>query len=143
MSQHNMFDNVFLHSYAGSNVPPHSHFCNCPQWLGQSQRHRRETYGERAFRVLFAGTSLPLAVSTVVSSRSSSYEHKIKFCTANLWPFYPYLIELIDASRAVIQVQFTDHIYCNSGVFYQPQIRWCSVMAVTGCSCVTSIIMAL
>lgn len=99
--------------------------------------------GERAFRVLFAGTSLLLAVSTVVSSRSSSYEHKIKFYTANLWPFYPYLIELIDASRAVIQVQFTDHIYCNSGVFYQPQIRWCSVMAVTGCSCVTSIIMAL
>lgn len=27
--------------------------------------------GERAFRVLFAGTSLPLAVSTVVSSRPS------------------------------------------------------------------------
>lgn len=26
--------------------------------------------GERAFRVLFAGTSLPLAVSTVVSSES-------------------------------------------------------------------------
>lgn len=26
--------------------------------------------GERAFRVLFAGTSLPLAVSTVVSSHS-------------------------------------------------------------------------
>lgn len=27
--------------------------------------------GERAFRVLFAGTSLPLAVSTVVSSPTS------------------------------------------------------------------------
>lgn len=33
--------------------------------------------GERAFRVLFAGTSLPLAVSTVVSSDSIL---TIRFC---------------------------------------------------------------
>lgn len=33
--------------------------------------------GERAFRVLFAGTSLPLAVSTVVSSESILM---IRFC---------------------------------------------------------------
>lgn len=35
--------------------------------------------GERAFRVLFAGTSLPLAVSTVVSPESSSYDCNINY----------------------------------------------------------------
>lgn len=42
--------------------------------------------GERAFRVLFAGTSLPLAVSTVVSLQSSSYDCNLSH-TSIFWSY--------------------------------------------------------
>lgn len=74
--------------------------------------------GERAFRVLFAGTSLPLAVSTVVSSRPSHsdlcsfFSFLMVFQKGYLSYFvYKFQTKLIDVS-----------LVCGSGILHQPQI---------------------
>lgn len=85
--------------------------------------------GERAFRVLFAGTSLPLAVSTVVSSlfwstRTSSSKFifmfvSVSFVSSSLIDFY------------------------HAGVFHQPQIWWATIVAAPECSWATPACVAL
>lgn len=67
--------------------------------------------GERAFRVLFAGTSLPLAVSTIVS-----------------------LSQIFDLSNTCFLCFLTGWLRGDSGVLYEPQVRWTTAMAASGCN---------
>ncbi|CAL2228120.1 unnamed protein product [Prunus armeniaca] len=73
--------------------------------------------GERAYRVLFAGTSLPLAVSTVVSSllsirRTILFLYLTSFlATFSVLNSFVVGVEGIDFEGFVVQVYFINHRY--------------------------------
>lgn len=73
--------------------------------------------GERAYRVLFAGTSLPLAVSTVVSSLLSIRRTILFLYLTSILATFSVLnsfvvgVEGIDFEGFVVQVYFINHRY--------------------------------